>query len=664
MKVSMQLKPKKMATIIGCYLFGVGMTSSAIASDNMVFNLGEITVTAPKAEEVAADANTVTQSDMRLFNRETVGSALNLLPGVTLTNNSRNEQMVSVRGYDARQVPLFIDGIPVYVPYDGYVDLGRFSVSDLSAIQVAKGYSSVSYGPNTLGGAINLVSRKPTKQFEGDVRVGYGQQNTRETSANLGTNQGSWYFQAGAGYRDSDGFRMSNDYKPTKLENGGKRDNSQYKDSKVSLKFGITPNETDEYALSYYKQDGEKGQPPSTEPTARYWKWPQWNKESLYFVSRTALGAQEALKLRMYTDKFDNEINSYTDNTYDHLNVGNPIKTGVSIYHDKTYGGSVELESTRLTNNTFRFVAHYKNDQHEERDGVNLLGANFEDTFRSLSVEDAIQLGSKTVLTLGFAHHELTPDKVYKSDSVYKLPQKQTANNPQAAISYALNQQVSFYASAAQKTRLPTLKDRYSARLGTYIENPSLAAEEAKNYEIGYKGTPWLGASAQVALFQNDIQDKIQSVNLNGAASCSNTNKCQMQNVGEVRIRGLEVSLETPIADKWQIGANYTKMNLENRSDSTKLTGVPETKISAHATWRPIDKIKLVSLVEHNDSRWANNTTQLDGFTVINVKAAWEPLSGLTAEAGVNNLTDKNYSLDYGFPNPGRMWFSNLTYVF
>ena len=60
--------------------------------------------------------------------------------------------MISVRGFDSRQVPLFIDGIPVYVPYDGYVDFNRFSTADLAAIQVAKGFSSMAYGPNTLGG--------------------------------------------------------------------------------------------------------------------------------------------------------------------------------------------------------------------------------------------------------------------------------------------------------------------------------------------------------------------------------------------------------------------------------------------------------------------------------------------------------------------------------
>ena len=87
--------------------------------------------------------------------------------GMIVGENSRNEDMVYLRGFDVRQVPLFIDGIPAYVPYDGYVDFGRFTTFDLAQIRVAASGASLMYGPNTLGGAINLVSRKPVRAFEG-----------------------------------------------------------------------------------------------------------------------------------------------------------------------------------------------------------------------------------------------------------------------------------------------------------------------------------------------------------------------------------------------------------------------------------------------------------------------------------------------------------------
>jgi iron complex outermembrane recepter protein len=60
---------------------------------------------------------------------------LPVLSGVSLSTNSHNEKTVAIRGFDARKVPQCIDGIPVYVPYDGYVDFKRFTTADLAAIQ-------------------------------------------------------------------------------------------------------------------------------------------------------------------------------------------------------------------------------------------------------------------------------------------------------------------------------------------------------------------------------------------------------------------------------------------------------------------------------------------------------------------------------------------------
>lgn len=630
------------------------------------FALGTVTVVGQRAQvgEVGEDqvGSVVTREEMQRFNRDNVGDALNLLPGVSISNNSRNEKTISVRGFDSRQVPLFIDGIPVYVPYDGYVDFNRFSTADLAAIQVAKGYSSVAYGPNTLGGAINLISRKPVKQFEGDASAGFGSGHERQMSANVGTNQGLWYLQAGASYLQSDGFPLSSDFKPSATENGGLRNNAASKDSKLSLKVGLTPNVRDEYALSYYKQDGEKGQPPSTDPAAaRYWKWPYWNKESLYFVSRTALGDTETLKLRLYQDRYENEVDSYTNGSYTTLKTSGSgsVGSGASIYNDRTNGGSIELESVRLNAHTLRLVTHYKADQHEELDAKGSTNTTFKDALVSYAAEDSIVLDPRLTLSLGVARHQLRPDTVFSVGNAYSLPGTKTATDAQAGLYYDWSEAARLYATIARKSRLPTLKDRYSQRLGTFIENPALSLEQSLNYEIGYQGKPWSGGKAEAAIFYSDISDKIQSVaNVVG-------NRSQMQNVGQVRASGIELGLRSAVAAWLELGGNYTLTRLENVSAPTvRLTDVPRHKITAHALLRPMAQLDLIAFAEYNSSRWVSNTLALPGFTTLNLKAAYRPVRDVTLETGVTNLTDKNYALADGFPSAGRMWFANLNYQF
>ncbi|MBM1143996.1 Plug domain-containing protein [Alcanivorax sp. ZXX171] len=101
----------------------------------------------------AATQDTVDANDMARFNRTDVSQALDLLPGVnTVMMGGRGERLINVRGFDSRQVPLFIDGIPVYVPYDGNIDLSRLTTYDIAEISVSKGYTSLLAGPGRRGG--------------------------------------------------------------------------------------------------------------------------------------------------------------------------------------------------------------------------------------------------------------------------------------------------------------------------------------------------------------------------------------------------------------------------------------------------------------------------------------------------------------------------------
>ena len=481
------------------------LTALPVAADE-TFTLGTITVTGRRAAvgEMPTDqaASAVTRRELQQFDRHTVGDALALLPGATLQNNSRNERLVTVRGFDARQVPLFIDGVPVYVPYDGYVDFARFGTADLAAIQVAKGFSSIAYGPNALGGAINLVSRKPARALEGDAFLGAGAGSDRKAAVNLGTRQGAWYAQAGVSHREAQGLRLSSDFKPTATEDGGLRNNSDRRDTKLSFKVGLTPTERDEYTLSYTRQDGVKGNPPTTGSSGvRYWRWPFWDKESLYFVSSTALGANETIKLRLYHDRFDNEVTSYTDGSYTTLRTSGAgsVATGRSIYHDRTSGGAVEIESRRFAGHLLRAVVQHKGDRHEEVDANALPNTRHEDTLRSLGVEDLIDIASRWQLSLGGARHQLRPERVFSTSSAYALPPASSATNLQAGLFHEPAPNSRYYVTAARKTRLPTLKDRYSQRLGNYVENPELGPERSLNLEAGYQGRPLaaLGAGAR-----------------------------------------------------------------------------------------------------------------------------------------------------------------------
>ncbi len=241
-------------------------SGTSAAQSSQTFQLGTVDVRDDREERgaISNDEQRTDAAEMRRRNADTVADAVRLLPGATLSRNNRNEEMIYLRGFDPRQVPVFVDGVPLYVPYDGYVDFGRFTTFDLSEIRVAKAGASLMYGPNTLGGAINLVTRKPVKSFEGDARIGAGAGGERKAAVNLGGNLGTWYYQLGASYLDADSFPLPKgfkDFKKQPTDTGNYRDNAYRTDRRLSFKLGLTPNATDEYALGYVRQEGKKGNP-------------------------------------------------------------------------------------------------------------------------------------------------------------------------------------------------------------------------------------------------------------------------------------------------------------------------------------------------------------------------------------------------------------------
>jgi iron complex outermembrane receptor protein len=49
---------------------------------------------------------------------------------------------------------------------------------------------------------------------------------------------------------------------------------------------------------------------------------------------------------------------------------------------------------------------------------------------------------------------------------------------------------------------------------------------------------------------------------------------------------------------------------------------------------------------------------------VTNLKLSFRVRKGLTLNAGVNNILDRNYALTEGFPEAGRTFFANAEYEF
>ncbi|HDQ5677492.1 TPA: Plug domain-containing protein [Shigella flexneri] len=138
-----------------CTALSLAFTQQAVAAQE------SDTLTVWSSPVSSTTTTVLDQPTMKALDKQNVAQALSIVPGVVLQKSgSRNEEQVKVRGFDSRQVPVYFDGVPIYVPYDGNLDLARILTNNLGAVEVSKGYSSLLHGPNQMGGAINITTLK------------------------------------------------------------------------------------------------------------------------------------------------------------------------------------------------------------------------------------------------------------------------------------------------------------------------------------------------------------------------------------------------------------------------------------------------------------------------------------------------------------------------
>ena len=585
------------------------------------FELGKIEVIDSKEIGQSSTTTVLDSQTMQDLERTTVVDALNTLSGINIQNGGgRNEQMIMLRGFDVKHAPLFIDGIPIAVPYDGYVDFSRFTTYDLSQIEVSKGLTSVLLGPNTFSGAINMVTKKPTKEFEGEIGVGAFSGNGKDGYITAGTNQGTYYGIVSLSGTQRDSYPLSDDFPSgIRYEDGGNRNNSSAKDNKVNIKVGYTPNSTDEYSLNYIKQHATKDVPPfagifdstitdnsyyavnpalgnntSGSGTVHFWRWDYWDKESVYFLSKTDFDTWY-VKTRLYYDQFQNKLDMYTNTSY------TTLATASTPYDDNTKGASVETGLKLFEADTLKFALHHKIDTHKEsvyemQDDISSFGAEYK---KALFGNTALIFGA----SYDWEKAQKAPNTAYGSPATTGVTYTQgsaggpiitsyaaqqnfelgdaSSLNPMVKLETKIDETSSVYGGVSKKTRIPSIKDRYSYRLGRFVPNPDLQEESIINYEIGGMKS-FDVVTFKAALFYASIEDYIQSayVPIWYNKGATHTQQQQFKNIGEVSEKGFELETSFMLLERLSFDGSYTYLNMKNETDSSvKITDVPKHKI-------------------------------------------------------------------------------------
>jgi outer membrane cobalamin receptor len=209
--------------------------------------------------------------------------------------------------------------------------------------------------------------------------------------------------------------------------------------------------------------------------------------------------------------------------------------------------------------------------------------------------------------------------------------------------------------SVARKIRFPSIRQLYEPGTG----NPDLEAERSHAFELGVEQE--LPRATRLALtgFQLELRDFIERI---GGEPFENRER--------LRMRGFEVTATSqPLAPLF-VRVGYTFLDARDVAGGSpfdELQSRPRHKLDAEARYRlPWGTLARAALSYVADAFVYTRNEPfaqmvLDDFVLIDLRVS-QPLLGERVHlfAGVDNLLDEEWDLNYGFPQPGRTLYGGI----
>lgn len=283
----------------------------------------------------------------------------------------------------------------------------------------------------------------------------------------------------------------------------------------------------------------------------------------------------------------------------------------------------------------------------------------------ALFAQDSVDMGRWNLLAgLRYDHYQMKPDataEYLNGNPVERDPAtfSDSAWSPKLGLTYRLDDAHSLYGQYAAGFRAPQAVNIFGEFVnvnGGYqtIANTSLKPETSDSYEIGLRGKYQAG-SFGVALFYNRYEDFIEQVTLANDPTGNNRLTFQYQNLDRVSIRGAEARGELFLdqfglpagtqlrgAIAYARGKDGSSGQPLNSIDPLKAVfglgyDAPNGQFGGELAWT------LVAAKNRVDETPLANQFEPSGYGTLDLNAWWQLTEEVSLNAGLFNLTDKQY---------------------
>ncbi len=586
---------------------------------------------------------------------------LRRIPGINIKGEEETSIVANfgLRGLSASESKslLLEDGVPVapglFIGNDRYFNP---RIQRVDTVEILKGSASLRYGPSTIGGVVNYITKTPDDGVRLSGRV--GSYNMREMNIEAGGRSPSGDAYAGvvASYAESDGF-MDKGYEMSDvmLKAGTDIGDNQ----RVGLKFSHYSNDANISYRGLLLDDYQAGKRYNPAPD----DWYLQDRRSADLNHEWRLGDTASLRTVVYWSEVSRDYWRYN------VDTAASNEAGRWVFTDNLTGNNRSFErtgaETRLalahdlagleadTEFGLRIMREESDDnriratREQDRTGINDRHRN--DSARSVAgyAQTRIALNDQLAVTPGLRVENYEQNRLVLTGNNTTAKTSNTEYLPGVGMTYDLTPSAQLYGGvyrafspASNGVALDGLTDQ------------ELDGERSTNYEIGIRGSEG-PLSYEVAAFMMDFSNQVVTGNTNPNLSQSNA--------GETEHRGMEFALAYAFGGGFSVDSNATWIPSSKFTTGdfagNRLPYAPEflanvalnysagnlqTSLSAHHRGEqfgtPDNQDALPGGAD--SGIWAG---LLPSHTVYDFTAQYQLQPGTTVFGSVKNLTDKQY---------------------
>lgn len=669
-------------------------------------DLGEVLVTTAtktqkNIEGVTASVVVINQEQIEKMGAESLKDVINKTSGLTVqygtfpSASAKSKSSISIRGMSANGTLFLLDGRRLAGEVKNPYDLDRIPASSVERIEVVKGPMSTLYGADATGGIINIITKKPTEIPEVDINIRYGQNkngdaknknasfalrgtkdklqysiyaNTTHTNPYTQNETANVLIKQGAG-------KVKPSVHPNPilktLQDSYNHDVTYREDSEIYTiggRFDYLINDDSKlgFDINYFDETREGSYVgffhPSNISPAPGKKIPVYNipvdskdenkRLDLGLDYETAVNDDLFLKFRVYRSDYEKR-NTTTAVYYKQMGYASKSASASNGMNADVEVMSYEAMANYILNEQHLLTAglEYRDEKRNATVFDNTPNMTEKKVdYQSIYLQDEWQITDTLSATLGSRY-----DKVSNADNkaTFKI-----------GLMNSFSTLANLRAIFAQGYRTPDIREMYinkqtpnGLQQGADVVGYDLKPEFTNTYEIGLSGRA-NNFSYDMAIFLNDIEDRISQVQKNGAYT--------FENINEAQTKGFELSLNYDILHNLSSNINYMELRTKDKKTDKELEFNPKRTASLGLSYALTNSFEIMPSIRYISKQHYTQNNQdfkTNSQTLVDMSLNYEINKNLSAYAGVNNIFDEKVDNILG-SNEGTYYFTGLRMKF